>query len=266
MSLKVPISNSNIIEHSDDEDQDQKERQYKPVKNHRNKPQSKPYQESVKKPVSKKGMLKDFNSFKDTMREDQKEKTNDVAWADTRSEDVKDQPAETLEAQHPHPPANDQSGARNDTQMSRGRATVREDAIRPNRGRASRGDRGRGMGDRGRGRGRGDRGRGDRGRDDRGRGERGRGVPRGRGTRKDREHEREHRISHPGSTPEIHKEKHDESKNGGHNSAMKGKSCYDLTPAQIEQKKKLKEGRANQTKKKGGHHDHKARANQKYGT
>lgn len=45
---------------------------------------------------------------------------------------------------------------------------------------------------------------------------------------------------------------------------MPGKSIYKMTAEEIEQREKLKKGRAIQTKKKGGQHDQKAKALKKF--
>lgn len=44
-----------------------------------------------------------------------------------------------------------------------------------------------------------------------------------------------------------------------------GRSVYHMTKEEIENKEKLKKGRENQTRRKGGHHNHKEKAAKKYG-
>lgn len=58
--------------------------------------------------------------------------------------------------------------------------------------------------------------------------------------------------------------KKDKDKKKPQKSGAPGRSVYQMTKDEIEKKQKLKAGRAIQTKKKGGHHDRKAKAAKKH--
>jgi hypothetical protein len=66
---------------------------------------------------------------------------------------------------------------------------------------------------------------------------------------------------HPATRGQMRGRGRGRAKRGG----QPGKSVFKMTAEEIENKEKLKKGRDNQTRKKGGHHDHKEKANKKYG-
>lgn len=82
----------------------------------------------------------------------------------------------------------------------------------------------------------------------------GRGDPRGRGEQRGRGGRGDHR----GGRGEHR------GRGRGHRGGQPGKSVYQMTPEEIEQKEKLKKGRENNTRKKGGHHNRKEAAAKKY--